>query len=188
MKGYKKYKSSSDEIRLLVSASSAIASVDVANGRNIPVVFVPSDDNKKIDDIISLHENFEEGNCFTSWGITPDKKYALLCLDFQNPVKQKVILFFDIVRFGIVVEQIMYAQCMFLTIGGEASKLSLCMGQKRILLDVYCDEFKDLWSVIFRKEYAKYLRKKYKISKKEALECFDNMLKKWDILKKIRIG
>lgn len=187
MKGYSKYKSSPDEIRLLVAASSAIASVDVANGRNIPVVFVPSDDNNKINDIISLHENIKEGNCITSWGITPDKKFAVLYLDFQDPVKQKVILFFDIVRFGIVVEQIMYSQCMFLTIGDEASKLSLCMGQKRILIDIYCDEFKDAWSDIFRTEYAKHLREKYNFSKKEALECFDKILKEWDILKKMRM-
>lgn len=188
MKGCYKYKSSPDEIRLLVAASAAIASVDIANGRNIPVVFVPSDDKNKINEIISLHENIKEGNCSTSWGITPDKKFTLLYLDFQNPVKQKVILFFDIVRFGIVVEQIMHSQCMYLAIGDEASKLSLCMGQKRIFIDVYCDGFKDAWPNIFRTQYAKHLKRKYKISKKEALECFDKILKEWDILKRMRLG
>lgn len=187
MKRFSKYKSTPNEIRLLVTASSAIASVGVANGRNIPVVFVPSDDDKKIDNIVSLHENIKEGTCFTSWGITADKKFAVLHLDFQVPVKQKVILFFDIIKFGIVVEQIMHSQCMFLTIGDEASKLSLCMGNKRILIDVCCDEFKDEWSDIFREEYAKHLKKKYKFSKKDALECFDKILKEWDILKKFRM-
>ena len=61
------------------------------------------------------------------------------------------------------------------------------MGQKRILVDVFCDDFKSTWSNIFREEYAKHLRKKYKFSKKKSLECFDEILKEWDIVKKIRL-
>ena len=187
MKTYHKYKPSTDEICLLVTASSTIASVGVANGRNIPVVFVKSDDNKIIDNIISVHENFKEGNCTTGWGITSDKKFALLYINFQNPIKRKLILFFDIIKFGIVVEQIMHSHCMFLTIGDETSKISLCMEQKRILMDVYCDDFKDAWTNLFREQFSKYLRKKYKFSKKKSLECFDKILEEWDIIKKLRI-
>ena len=188
MKIGSKYISDPNEIRLLVAASSAITSIGVANGRNIPVVFVPSDANKKIDDIISFHENVKDGNCITTWGLTTNKEYAVLYLDFQDPIKQRVILFFDIIKFGIVVEQIMHSQCMFLTIGDENSKLSLCMNQKKLLVDVFCDDFKDVWSIVFKDKYAKYLRKKYKLSKKQSLEYFDKILEEWDILKKFRLN
>ena len=188
MKRESKYKSTPDEIKLLVAASSAITAIGVANGRNIPVIFVSSDENKKIDDIIAFHENIKEGNCITSWGLTDHNDYAVLYLDFQDPIKQKVILFFDIIRFGIVVEQIMYSQCMFLTIGDEKSKLSLCIDQKKLLVDVFCDDFKDIWSIVFRDKYSKYLRKKYKLSKKQSCEYFDKILKEWDILKKFRFN
>ena len=187
MKVKTKYKASPNEIRLLVAASSAISTVGVANGRNIPVVFVPSDEDKKIDNIISFHKNVKEGNCISSWGLTSDKKYVILYLDFQDPIKQKVILFFEIIKFGIVAEQIMYSQCLYLTIGDETSKLSSCMNQERLLIDVYCEDFKTIWNDIFKKEYSKHLKKEYKISKKQSRDMFEQIIKEWDILKKLRI-
>ena len=52
MKDWTKWKPDSDDIILPVVASASIASVGVANGRNIAVVFVPSDPEQKIDHII----------------------------------------------------------------------------------------------------------------------------------------
>ena len=187
MKLRKKYKAESDEIRLLVAASSTISTVGVANGRNIPVIFVPSDENKKIDSIISFHKNISEGNCISNWGLTSNNQFVILCLDFQDPIKQKVILFFDIIKFGIVVEQVMHSQCLFLTIGDETSRLSLCMEQERLLVDVYCDDFKPIWNETFKKKYSQHLRKKYNVSKKQSIEMFEKILSEWDIIKKLRI-
>ena len=102
----KKYKAETDDIRLLVSASLAISTVGVANGRNIPVVFVPSDESKKTDSIISFHKNVSEGNCISNWGLTSNNQFVILCLDFQNPIKQKVILFFDIIKFGLLLNKL----------------------------------------------------------------------------------
>ena len=187
MESWSKYIATTDEIRSLVLSSSAIAVSGVANGRNIPVVFVSPDENNKIKDIIDFHEKINEGNCITTWGLTSNKEHVLY-LDFQDPIKQKVVLFFDIIRFGIVVEQIMYSQCMFLALGDENSKLSLCMDQKKILIDIYCDDFKNIWVNVFREKYSKHLRKKYKFSKRQSLEYFDRILKEWNVLKKIRLN
>lgn len=188
MKKGLKYKPIPNEIRLLVVASSAIISAGVANGRNIPVVFVPSDSDHRIDDIISFHKNIQEGSCSTILGLTSDKKYAILTLDFQDPIKQRVILFFDIIKFGFVVEQIMYSQCLFLTVGDEKSNLALSIDQSRILVDVFCDDFKEVWANTFKEEFTKYLRRKYKLSKQQSFESFDKMLAEWDVVKKFRLN
>ena len=187
MKGLSKHISQADDIRLPVVASAAITCVGVANGRTIPVVFVSPDEKNIINNIIDMHETIQEGNCLSTWGLTHDKKYVILSLDFQNPISQKVFVFFEIIKFGIVVEQIMYSQCTFLTVGNENSKLSSSMDQKRILIDLDCDDFKDIWSKTFKEVYSKHLRKKHNMSKKQSFRIFDKMLQEWDIFKKLRL-
>ena len=120
------------------------------------------------------------------WGITDDGKNAILILDFKNPIEQKVILLFDIIKFGILVNQILYAQCLWLMVGTENSKLSLCFDDKRIFIEVPIDAFETDWNEIFRKTYAKHLKKKHNLSMKAALEVFDKMIEEFEIIKTIR--
>ncbi len=65
--------------------------------------------------------------------------------------------------------------------------MSLCMNQEKIFLEVYCDDFKDMWKQIFRDTYAHYLRKKHKCSKKASYEIFDKLLNELAIIKEIRV-
>ena len=87
---------------LKVEASAAVASAGIANGRNVPVVFVKSDENNRINNIISMHKTIKEGNCECSWGVTNDNKNAVLILDFKNPIEQKIVLLFDIIKSRIL--------------------------------------------------------------------------------------
>lgn len=151
MKKRVRIKAKSSDLILRVSASAAIASAGIANGRNVPVIFVESDEQNRIDNIITMHETIKEGNCESSWGVTDDGKNAILILDFKNPIEQKVILLFDIIKFGILVNQILYAQCLWLMVGTESSKLSLCFDDKRIFIEVPIDTFETDWNEIYRK-------------------------------------
>lgn len=187
MKDWTKWKPENGDIILPVVASASIASVGVANGRNIAVVFVPSDPDQKIDHIISIHKTIKEGVCACSWGLAQNRKNIILVLEFEEPIKQRFFLIFDIIKFGIVVEQIMHTQCLLLTTGDEHSKLSLCLDRAKIFLEVYCDEFKKVWDGIFRDTYARHLRKKHNYSKKVAYEIFDRMLKEMAVLKNLRM-
>ena len=187
MKNPIKVKSNMEDLELNVMASATIASAHIANGRNIPVVFVEADEIGKMENIINVHETIKEGSCESLWGITKDKKNAVLIIDFKEPVEQRVILIFDIIKFGIVVNQILYAQCLLLMIGGENSKISLCLDSKRIFVEVPVDEFKPIWEKIFRKKYAKYLKKKHNLSRKASYEIFDKMIEEFEIVKTIRM-
>ena len=98
MKNKTKYKPTLNDLILTVVSSATVASEAVANGRNVPVVFVKSDENHKIDEIIKIHKNIKDGNCQFVWGTTEDNKYALLRVDFENPVQQRVAIIFDIIN------------------------------------------------------------------------------------------
>lgn len=192
MKKRVRIKPNSSDLILRVVASSTIACSGIADGRNIPVVFVESDERNKIDSILTMHEIVKEGNCESTWGIADDKKNAILILDFKDPIEQKVILLFDIIKFGIVVSQIIYAQCLCLMVGNESSKLSLCFDDKNIFIEVPIDTFETnsfvtVWNATFRKTYAKHLKKKYNLTMKVALEKFDKMKEEFEIIKTIRM-
>ncbi len=182
-----KYKSQKNDLILPVVASSMVASRGIVNGRNIPVIFVESDKEKKIDEIISIHQTMHSGNIQFNWGATPDNKFVVLIVNFESPIIQKLVILFDIIKFGIVVEQILYSQCVWLMIGDENSKLSSCINYNRILLEVPSDEFKEIWKPMFRNVYSKHLKKEYGFSDKDAYNCFDKMLEELSILKQLRM-
>jgi len=187
MKNKTKYRTTPNDLILTVVSSATVASEAVANGRNVPVVFVKSDENHKIDEIVKIHRNIKDGNCQFVWGTTEDNKYVLLRVDFENPVQQRVAIMFDIIKYGFFVDHILYAQCFWLMVGDEGCKLSDRMDQDRIFMEIPCDEFKLIWQPLFRTIFSKHLKAKHGFSMKTAYEIFDNMSKELEVLKKLRM-
>lgn len=187
MRMFKNKKNKTEDIRTEVVASAAIANVGVANGRNIPVVIVEDDVDAKISNLIATHEAVVNGSCSSQWGMTEGNEYAILILSFSTPVEEKVILFFDVIKYGILVNQILYSKCMYLMTGDKETKFSQNLTSPRILLEVPCDDFEKEWKKIYKKEYVKHLKKEYKLPKKVAEEVFDEIHDQMDIIKKLRM-
>ena len=183
----KKMKSEENDILTRVVATAAIACEGVANGRNIPVAIVEPDIDGKINDLIITHKSVKNGNCECQWGTTEGYEYAILSLSFSSPIEQKIILFFDVIKYGIIVDQILYAKCLFLMTGNSETKFSEHIGEPRILLEVPCDDFQEDWNKIYRKKYVEHLREEYKMSKKEALAIFDDVNNEMQKIKTLRI-
>lgn len=176
-----------DSIYSMVEACSTLTVQGVANGRTIPVLFVENDNENKIGSTINFHQTLKHGVCSTQWGVTEDNKYVLLFLNFSIPTETSIVLFFDILKYGHVVTHIIRMQCLYLAIGNKNSKLSENMDSPKVLIEVKNDEFLKEWTEIFKKEYTKYLRKKHKLSKKEAIDVFDRITKEVSIIEKIRL-
>lgn len=167
--------------------SALISSTGVANGRNIPVVIVKTDPKNVIDDIISIHETIPCGHCDSQWGMTVDRKKVLLSLEFKDPIECKFLIAFDFLKYAAVVDQIIYSQCMYLMTGTPGMKLSENLDKDRILLEIPSESFSEEWERIYRKEYVKYLRQKYQISRKESIEIFDKLKKELNDIKTLRL-
>lgn len=176
-----------DALRTQVVATSTIACEGVANGRNIPVAIVEPDNDGIITDLIITHKSVNNGNCESQWGMTKGYEYAILALSFSSPVEQKIILLFDVIKYGSIVNQILYAKCLYLMTGDSETKLLEHISEPRILLELPCDDFQEDWNKIYRKKKTDYLRKKYGISKKEALKFFDNLQNELEIVKTLRM-
>lgn len=171
----------------VVVACSALTVHGVANGRTIPVAFVENDNENKIAPTINYHKNQKQGICTTQWGITEDKKYALLFLGFSIPTETPIVLFFDILKYGHVVTHIIKMRCLYLAIGTKDSKLSENLDCPKVLIEIKNDDFLEEWNKIFKKEYTKLLRKEFKLSQKDANDIFDKITEKVSIIEKIRL-
>lgn len=183
----KKVKGQEGDILTRVVSTASIASQGVANGRNIPVVFVEADLEGKIEDIIIAHKLIKNGSCTSQWGVTEDNEYAVLFLDFGAPVEQKVILFFDIVKQGFIVDQILYAKCLYLMTGEKGTRLSQHLDDPRVLIEVLGVGFEDDWDKAYKKRYAEHLRRKHHFSKKESLKIFDEIRNEMQKIQTLRM-
>lgn len=182
-----KRKFEDDEIITKVVSSATIASAGIANGRNIPVVIVESDNKNKINDLLKAHESVKNGNCASQFGFIEGYQYAMLILDFSLPIEITIVLLFDVIKQGITVDQILYSKCMYLMTGDEKTKFSLNMDKPRILLEITTEGFQPHWNKIYKKKYSKYLKKKYSVTKKDSEKLFDKIRKEHETLKKIRM-
>lgn len=176
-----------DNIYSEVKACSILTVQGIANGRTIPVIFAENDNENKIETTIKFHQTVKQGVCSTQWGITEDNKYALLFLVFSVPTETKILLFFDVLKFGHVVTHIIRMQCFYLAVGHKNSKLSEKMDTHKVLIEVKNDDFFEEWNSIFKKEYTKHLRSEYKLTKKEAADIFDKISKEVSVIEKIRL-
>lgn len=88
---------------------------------------------------------------------------------------------------GLIIDQILFAQCMYLMMGEKDTKFSKHLTDYRLFLEVHDCNFSKSWNGIFRKVYIKHIQAKYNFSKKKASIIFDKMHQDVEIIRKIRI-
>lgn len=187
MKKWNNARIGKEELALPVIASGAIAGAGVLNGRLVPVVFVGSDPQDKVKDLIEVHRAVQMGNCHSQWGFLKGKNKAILKLEFSDPVKEVCILIFDVITQGVVVDQILHARCFYLMTGDETSRISQQLGDPRILVEVVIDSFIPEWEKVYQPKYVQHLKQKYKISTTKALEIFEKMRNEFKPIKTMRL-
>ena len=95
---YKKYEIEGP-IETSIVSSALIASIGIANGRNIPLVIVSPDCNHIIEDTISLHNEVQSGHTSSQWASSLNKDVIYLILKFSDPVTNKIIISFDVIKY-----------------------------------------------------------------------------------------
>lgn len=144
-----------------IVADAAIASRAVGEGRLIPLVIVDTSSRPDIDDLVKAHAHLPPGDVETQWGQPPGKKDRIwLVVSFQRPSRCLVILEFDIVGQGILVDQTLRAQALYIQPGRLGDRLRTTMGNPRIIVEVPRSGFDVEWDRTFRRGIAKDLRKR----------------------------
>lgn len=177
-----------DTVITQVVSGAHVTSSGVANGRAIPVVFVESDSENKVNELIHIHKGIDNGNCSSQWGMTLKRDKPFLHLSFTLPQKLNLMIYFDVVKYGLLVDQILYSQCMYLAVGEPDCSLSENIDCEKILLELPETVFASEWEILYPKMFCKHLRKKYGTSKKDALAHLEKMRNQFEYVKKMRLN
>jgi hypothetical protein len=165
---------------------AAIATAGVGEGRLIPLVIIDSVERPDIEELVRAHECLPPGDVRVQWGVLNSGPGDIaLLLTFIRPVEALLLLNFDVVRQGGLVDQILSSRALYLQLGREGDRLSTTYDAKRILIEVPDTGFIKRWNEIFFKYLVKDFRQKG-MPKKKAKEAAEDAIEEWRKLGRLR--
>lgn len=175
-----------EKVPLKLVSDAAMANALVADGRLIPVLLVDTSSRPDIENLVKVHDYIRPGDVESRWGRLPDKQDTFcLVLSFKRPSECTAILEFDILKQGGIVDQIMLCQALYLQCAREGEKLLNTLDRERILVEVPSRQVEREWNNILFKALETDGRRKG-LSKKEAKEYSDTVVKEWRKLVELR--
>jgi hypothetical protein len=101
-----------------IVADAAVSTRGRQGGRLLPLLLLDTSDRPDISELIRLHQSSGPGDVKTQWGKVEGGGHegtVALFLIFIRPVELFVVLEFEIVRHGILVEQTLNSRGLYLT-------------------------------------------------------------------------
>jgi hypothetical protein len=142
-----------------IVGDGSIANVNFADGRLIPVLIIDTSTRPDIVDLVKAQEEQPPGDVKSIWGrVSKSKRFISLILDFERPSHAVVILEFDIIKQGILVESILTVQALYLQPGQPGDKVSSTRSTSSIIAEIPDAGFREVWNKLFQSELEKYFR------------------------------
>lgn len=138
----------------------AIATVTLGEGRMIPVVIIDTSERPDVEDLIKAQEQQPPGDVESRWGrLSRSKQYISLVLAFERPSNVLLILEFDVVKQGVLIESILTSKALYIQPGRMGDRLCSTLDNSRILVEVPEGAFRQEWRNIWHRELGKHFRK-----------------------------
>jgi hypothetical protein len=166
---------------LKVIADGAIGTRGMCGGRLIPVVIVDTTRRPEVDELIRLHTAVETpGDVNFQWGgIDGHDHLVVLCLTFCRPLEARLIIQFEIVRQGCLVEQILFAKSLYIQSGREGDRIKTDVNAPKVLIELPDVGFKRVWDSIFREHLERYFRKHKRLGRAAAKSAAARSIDEW---------
>lgn len=154
------FKNLESQIPVPIIADGSIASASLGDGKCIPVLIIDTSKRSDINDLVKAINTQLPGDVRSGW-INYKKQAGLisLFLNFERPSEIIVILEFNIIRQGILIESILSSKALYLQPGKNGDKVSSTFCNDRILVEVPDMGFYSQWNEIFQKQLEIYFRK-----------------------------
>jgi len=163
-----------------IVSDAAVATRGTADGRIIPVLIIDTSFRPDIEDMIQAHKHIGAGDARSAWSTTSrfnvDKISLILMM--LKPSQCVIMLEFNIVRQGGVVDQIIHAQGVYIQPGKEGDRLSTTFNHDRILVEVPSRHFRDEWDKILHKAWSKDFKRKG-LSRSDSKNAATSFIKEW---------
>jgi hypothetical protein len=163
-----------------IVSDAAVATQGTAEGRIIPVLIIDTSFRPDIEDMVRAHKHIGAGDVKSAWSI-PSRfniNKISLVLTMLKPSQCVIIVEFNIVRQGGIVDQIIHAQGVYIQPGKEGDRLSTTMDHDRILVEVPSKHYRNEWDKIFHKALSKDFKRKG-LSRSDSKNAATSYVKEW---------
>lgn len=154
---------------LKIIADAVIAIRGLGGGRLIPLVILDTSDRPDVEEFIRVHQTATKpGDVKVQWGqIEGHDSTVGLFLTFIRPSEVFMVLEFDIVKQGILVDQVLVGKGLYIQAGRAGDRFAKDPNRPKVLLEVGDLGFEKLWGKMFYKHVEKHFRE-HGLSRSEA--------------------
>jgi len=145
-----------------IVSDAAISSIGVADGRLLPLVIIDTSSRPDIEDAIKAHLHLRPGDAESGWvkASSKDNDRIGLLLNLKKPSSCVVLLNFNIVSNGGLVDLIVHGQGLYLQAGRMGDRLKSTMDKERILVEVPSKDFQEEWNKMYHNAIERDFRKR----------------------------
>lgn len=152
---------------------------DFCDGKPIPAIVIDTSNNNKIENMLKLHMNVDEGEMKFSWGMTTDKKNIILLVESISPIELTFSILFEIEKNYAVIDEILRSQMLIIQGGKPDDRFSCNLNSYKIVVEVPLTGFEDKWHDL-RKKYQRKRLKKMGVKNKDINNVMNDIDKEWD--------
>ena len=159
-----------------IVSDAAISTRGTVEGKLIPLVIIDTSDRPDIEELVRVHEKQPIGDVGCQWGqLEGEKGKIALYLYFKRPTELVMILQFDIVRQGILVDQAINSKAIYIQPGRDGDRFATTIDSDRIVIEIPDTGFKHEWERLFLKHIALDMRKKG-LNRQQAKQAAQDLL------------
>jgi hypothetical protein len=163
-----------------IVSDAAIATRGYADGQLIPLVILDTTTRPDIDTMILAHRDLGPGDSRAIWG--RPSQFALdtvrLALTVTNPSQCTILIDFDIVRQGGIVDQIVHTEGLYIQGGRPGDRLRTTMDNPKISVEVPSKHFRTEWDKLLSKAQFKEYRR-MGLSRSDAKRSTESFIRSW---------
>lgn len=162
-----------------IVGDGAIASIHIGDGRLIPLVIVDTTRYPELQEFIRIHKYLAPGDVTSQWGrVEANIGTVALFLKFSRPAELVAVIEFDIFRHGILVEQVLSTNALYIQAGREGDRLKNTWDTPRVMMEIPELEFRRVWDKMFLSSVTKSMRTKglnRQQSKRAAIQAIESI-------------
>jgi hypothetical protein len=143
-----------------IVADAALSTVGLHGGKMLPVLLLDTSNRPDVAEFIRVHESLGPGDVEFQWGkIEGHEGTVALFLKFIRPIELFLVLEFDIVRQGILVDQALTGQGIYIArANGAGDRLKYDIDRPKVIVEVADTGFRQTWDELLKKHLVKHFR------------------------------
>jgi hypothetical protein len=170
-----------------IIADAAIAIGRVGDGRLIPLVILDTTERSDLEEFIRVHQFLPPGDVICQWGqLERSNEHVALIISFKMPADLVVIIEFDIIEQGCLVEQILIAKGLYLQAGRDGDRLLANFYAPKVLVEIPDTGYRRYWDHTFHRQIMRHLRKRG-LSRREAKQAASQAIRMWQEFGQFRL-